>query len=170
MGRTISHDRGASLTRLFSITTIRQMIFFSAQGSQKQHVYRLCGRLPTLAAFSTRHTLGMPFVYPDNYLERYPGNFLYMLFRTLSEAKYRPKNPTFWKRALRRSHRFSSSTVTPITKQLLGTNTILGGPAASPRGDPYRGLSPLPPPIRRRALWSAARRRPKRRRACPCTC
>src|SRR5207245_5681710 len=36
-----------------------------------------------------RHTLGMPFVYPDNDLS-YPGNFLNMLFRT-SEAKYRPR-------------------------------------------------------------------------------
>src|SRR6266571_292861 len=45
----------------------------------------------TIAAFSYRHTLGMPFVYPDNELS-YPGNFLNMLFRT-TEPKYRP-NPT----------------------------------------------------------------------------
>src|SRR6266487_4311625 len=53
--------------------------------------YRLVGKMPTIAAFSYRHTLGMPYVYPDNDLS-YPGNFLNMLFRT-SEAKYRP-NPT----------------------------------------------------------------------------
>src|ERR1700741_5452693 len=47
--------------------------------------------MPPLAAFAYRHTLGMPFVYPDNDLT-YCGNFLNMLFRT-SEVKYRP-NPT----------------------------------------------------------------------------
>jgi citrate synthase len=47
--------------------------------------------MPTLAAFAYRHTLGMPYVYPDNDLS-YTGNFLNMLFRT-SESRYRP-NPT----------------------------------------------------------------------------
>jgi citrate synthase len=47
--------------------------------------------MPTLAAFSYRHSLGMPFAYPDNELT-YAGNFLNMLFKT-SELKYRP-NPT----------------------------------------------------------------------------
>ena len=47
--------------------------------------------MPTLAAFAYRHSLGMPFAYPDSDLS-YPGNFLNMLFKT-SELKYRP-NPT----------------------------------------------------------------------------
>src|SRR5690348_18468251 len=47
--------------------------------------------MPTLAAFAYRHSLGMPYAYPDNELS-YPGNFLNMLFRT-TELKYRP-NPT----------------------------------------------------------------------------
>ena len=38
-----------------------------------------------------RHSLGMPFAYPDNELS-YTGNFLNMLFKT-TELKYRP-NPT----------------------------------------------------------------------------
>ena len=49
------------------------------------------GKMSTLAAFAYRHSLGMPYVYPDNELS-YPGNFLNMLFRT-TELKYRP-NPT----------------------------------------------------------------------------
>src|SRR6202043_2126709 len=48
-------------------------------------------KMPTLAAFAYRHSLGMPFAYPDNDLS-YSGNFLNMLFRT-TELKYRP-NPT----------------------------------------------------------------------------
>jgi len=47
--------------------------------------------MPTLAAFAYRHSLGMPYAYPDNDLS-YCGNFLNMLFRT-TELKYRP-NPT----------------------------------------------------------------------------
>jgi citrate synthase len=59
--------------------------------SRRKQTYRLIGKMPTLAAFAYRHTLGMPFVYPDNDLT-YCGNFLNMLFRT-TELKYRP-NPT----------------------------------------------------------------------------
>src|SRR5215470_1460705 len=56
--------------------------------SRKKQIYRLIGKMPTLAAFAYRHTLGMPYVYPDNDLS-YTGNFLNMLFRT-SETRYRP--------------------------------------------------------------------------------
>src|ERR1700732_4536482 len=59
--------------------------------SRRKQTYRLIGKMPTLAAFAYRHSLGMPFVYPDNELS-YCGNFLNMLFRT-TELKYRP-NPT----------------------------------------------------------------------------
>ncbi len=59
--------------------------------SRQKQTYRLIGKMPTLAAFAYRHSLGMPFVYPDRELG-YSGNFLNMLFRT-NEVKYRP-NPT----------------------------------------------------------------------------
>jgi len=59
--------------------------------SRRKQTYRLIGKMPTLAAFAYRHSLGMPFAYPDNDLS-YPANFLNMLFRT-TELKYRP-NPT----------------------------------------------------------------------------
>jgi citrate synthase len=59
--------------------------------SRRKQTYRLIGKMPTIAAFAYRHTLGMPYVYPDNEL-KYPGNFLNMLFRT-TETRYRP-NPT----------------------------------------------------------------------------
>jgi len=45
---------------------------------------------PTVAAFSYRHSRGLPFVYPDNDLS-YPGNFLNMLDK-MTEVKYEP-NP-----------------------------------------------------------------------------
>src|SRR5271154_5017941 len=56
--------------------------------SRRKQTYRLIGKMPTLAAFAYRHSLGMPFTYPDNDLS-YCGNFLNMLFRT-TEARYRP--------------------------------------------------------------------------------
>jgi citrate synthase len=59
--------------------------------SRLKQTYRLIGKMPTLAAFAYRHSLGMPYAYPDNDLS-YCGNFLNMLFRT-TELKYRP-NPT----------------------------------------------------------------------------
>lgn len=52
--------------------------------------YRLIGKISTLAAFAYRHSLGMPYVYPDNELS-YSGNFLNMVFR-IAEPKYSP-NP-----------------------------------------------------------------------------
>jgi citrate synthase len=49
-------------------------------------VYRLIGKMPTLAAYAYRHKMGFPYVYPDNQLS-YTGNFLNMLFK-MSEVKY----------------------------------------------------------------------------------
>ncbi len=53
-------------------------------------IVRLIAKMPTLAAFAYRHSVGMPYVYPDNNLS-YAGNFLNMLFR-ISEVRYSP-NP-----------------------------------------------------------------------------
>jgi citrate synthase len=41
---------------------------------------RLIAKIPTLAAFAYRHSLGLPYVYPDNELN-YSENFLSMLFK-----------------------------------------------------------------------------------------
>ena len=66
---------------------------FDAQ-SRKDQTYRLIGKMPTLAAFAYRHSLGLPYVYPDNDLS-YTGNFLNMLFK-MTELKYKP-NPVLEK-------------------------------------------------------------------------
>ncbi len=55
-----------------------------------KQIYRLIGKVPTIAAFSYRHNRGLPYVYPDNDLS-YTGNFLNMLDK-MSQAKYEP-NP-----------------------------------------------------------------------------
>ncbi len=51
------------------------------------HTIRLLAKMPTMAAFAYRHTIGFPYVYPDNELS-YVGNFLSML-RKMSEPKYK---------------------------------------------------------------------------------
>jgi citrate synthase len=51
------------------------------------HTIRLIAKMPTIAAFAYRHTIGFPYVYPDNELS-YVGNFLSML-RKMSEPKYK---------------------------------------------------------------------------------
>jgi len=49
---------------------------------------RLIAKVPTLAAFSYRHNMGLPYVYPDNDLT-FPENFLSMMFKK-TEVKYEP--------------------------------------------------------------------------------
>ncbi len=58
--------------------------------ARRQQVVRLIAKMPTLAAFAYRASVGLPMVYPDNDLT-YTGNFLAMLFK-MAESKYRP-NP-----------------------------------------------------------------------------
>jgi citrate synthase len=58
--------------------------------SRKVQTHRLIAKMPTLAAFAYRHSIGMPYAYPDNELS-YTGNFLNMLFKK-TELKYTP-NP-----------------------------------------------------------------------------
>ncbi|GIW12549.1 MAG: citrate synthase [Dehalococcoidia bacterium] len=47
---------------------------------------RLIAKMPTLAAFAYRHSVGLPYVYPDNSLS-YPANFLSMMFK-VGEGRY----------------------------------------------------------------------------------
>src|SRR5690242_9782385 len=50
---------------------------------------RLIAKVPTLAAFSYRHNMGLPYVYPDNELN-FAENFLSMMFKK-TEARHIPK-------------------------------------------------------------------------------
>ena len=49
---------------------------------------RLIAKIPTLAAWSYKYTVGQPFVYPRNDLS-YAENFLYMLFSTPADRDYK---------------------------------------------------------------------------------
>lgn len=49
---------------------------------------RLIAKIPTLAAWSYKYTVGQPFVYPRNDLT-YAENFLYMMFATPADRDYK---------------------------------------------------------------------------------
>jgi citrate synthase len=47
-------------------------------------VHRLIAKFPTLAAYAYKHSVGQPFMYPNNNLD-YVGNFMWMMFGTPCE-------------------------------------------------------------------------------------
>lgn len=49
---------------------------------------RLIAKIPTIAAWSYKYTIGQPFVYPRNDLN-YAENFLYMMFATPADVNYK---------------------------------------------------------------------------------
>ncbi len=56
--------------------------------NNERHIKRLIAKMPTIAGFSYRHIMGLPYIYPDNELS-YAGNFLNMMFK-MAETKYVP--------------------------------------------------------------------------------
>jgi citrate synthase len=77
------------------ISTVGALSTFYADGKQifdeqsrKRQIHRLIAKVPTIAAYAYRHSIGRPYVYPDNDLS-FTGNFLNMLFK-MTEVKYQP--------------------------------------------------------------------------------
>jgi citrate synthase len=56
--------------------------------SRYKQIIRLIAKMPTIAAGAYRHSVGMPFVYPDNSLD-FCSNFLSMMWR-VAEPQYEP--------------------------------------------------------------------------------
>src|SRR5688500_3666587 len=56
--------------------------------SRRLQTIRLIAKVPSIAAYAFRHTIGRPYVLPDNELS-YSGNFLNMLFK-MTEPRYKP--------------------------------------------------------------------------------
>ena len=69
--------------------------------SRIRQTHRLIAKVPSIAAYAYRHSIGRPYVYPDNDLS-FAGNFLNMLFK-MTELKYQP-NPVLDPRARRPVH------------------------------------------------------------------
>jgi citrate synthase len=83
------HPMGMLVSTVAAMSTFyREASDITNARSRREQQYRLIAKVPTLAAFAYRHSVGLPFAYPDNDLS-YTGNFLNMLFK-MTEVKYRP--------------------------------------------------------------------------------
>jgi citrate synthase len=90
-----AHPMGMLVTTVAALSTVypEARDVKNAESRAKQ-IVRLVAKMPTIAAFAYRHSVGMPYVYPNNDLS-YAGNFLSMMFK-MTEAVYRP-NPVLEK-------------------------------------------------------------------------
>ena len=84
-----AHPMGMLISTVAALSTFYPEARDAADPETRHlQIIRLIAKMPTLAAFAFRHSLGLPYAYPDNELT-YTGNFLNMLFKT-TEVKYQP--------------------------------------------------------------------------------
>jgi citrate synthase len=86
-----AHPMGIFLSTVGALSTFypdAKHIF--DKSSRLRQTHRLIAKVPSIAAYSYRHIVGRPYIYPDNDLS-FTGNFLNMLFRMV-QVKYQP-NP-----------------------------------------------------------------------------
>ena len=107
MHHTFLHENVKSLIQAFRydahpmgilVSTVAALSTFYPDAKQvhdakirRMNMMRLISKLPTVAAWSYRHSLGLPYVYPVNDLS-FAGNLLGMM-KKMAEEKYVP-NPT----------------------------------------------------------------------------
>ena len=86
-----AHPMGMFLSTVAALSTFYKegKNIFDAQNRLVQFE-RMTAKMPTIAAFCYRHSIGMPYAYPDGELS-YAGNFLSMMFKG-TELRYKP-NP-----------------------------------------------------------------------------
>src|SRR5574342_609285 len=88
-----AHPMGMLISAVAALSTFYPEARDAADpATRRLQIVRLIAKMPTLAAFAFRHSLGLPYAYPDNELS-YTGNFLNMLFKT-TEVKYEPNRTT----------------------------------------------------------------------------
>ena len=86
-----AHPMGIFLSTVGALSTLNpdaKAIFDKA--SRLRQTQRLIAKVPSIAAYAFRHSIGRPYNSPDNDLS-FTGNFLNMLFK-MTELKYQP-NP-----------------------------------------------------------------------------
>jgi citrate synthase len=82
-----AHPMGMFISTVGALSTFypdAKQIF--SQESRRLQTLRLIAKVPSIAAYAFRHSIGRPFNLPDNDLS-YAGNFLNMLFR-MTEPKF----------------------------------------------------------------------------------
>jgi len=84
-----AHPMGMFVSAVAALSTFySEAKRIADQQLRNNQIVRLIAKTPTLAAFAHRHSIGMPYAYPDNDLS-YTGNFLNMMFKTTA-VKYTP--------------------------------------------------------------------------------
>ena len=84
-----AHPMGMFVSTVAALSTFYpEAKHIQDETSRQNQIFRLIAKTPTLAAFAYRHSVGMPYAYPDNDLS-YTGNFLNMMFKA-TEVKYTP--------------------------------------------------------------------------------
>ena len=87
-----AHPMGAFISTVAALSTFYpEAKDVSDADNRERQIHRLIAKVPTIAAFAFRHSMGLQYSYPDNDLS-FTGNFLNMMFKK-TELKYKP-NPT----------------------------------------------------------------------------
>src|SRR6185436_2357002 len=82
-----AHPMGIFLSTVGALSTIYpDAKRIKDPDSRRLQIRRLIAKVPSIAAYAYRHSIGRPYVYPDNDLS-FSGNFLNMLFK-MTELKY----------------------------------------------------------------------------------
>jgi len=88
MGMLISTIAAMSTFHSDANTLLQGPDIYKDEKVRNKQIYRILGKLPTIAACAYRHRMGRPYNLPVNHLS-YTENFLYMMDR-LSEPDYKP--------------------------------------------------------------------------------
>ena len=81
-----AHPMGILISTIAALSTFYPESKDLSPDVVMKQVIRLIAKMPTLAAGAYRHSVGMPFVYPDNSLD-FAANFLSMMWKT-AEPRY----------------------------------------------------------------------------------
>jgi citrate synthase len=82
-----AHPMGMFVSTVAALSTVYPEARNVLDPANRQlQILRLIGKVPTIAAYCYRHSLGFPYVYPDNDLS-YAENFMNMLWKMV-EPKY----------------------------------------------------------------------------------
>src|SRR5215212_7380455 len=141
-----AHPMGILLSTVGALSTLNpdaKNIF--DKGSRLLQTRRLIAKVPSIAAYAFRHSIGRHYVHPDNDLS-FTGNFLNMLFK-MTELKYQP-NPVL-ERALDvlfilhadHEQNCSTSTMRNIGSSHVDPYSALAGAAAALYGPLHGGAN-----------------------------
>jgi citrate synthase len=82
-----AHPMGMLISTIAALSTFYpEAKDINDRATRDKQIVRLIAKMPTLAAGSFRHSVGMPFVYPDNTLD-FCSNFLSMMWK-VAEPRY----------------------------------------------------------------------------------